>query len=79
MDIIEFLKPVIEKRTEEIAEVVLKGETNDDYQQFVMLLQSVEPVLRNELENYFLNSVLEAVKTSYRSGVTEASTLRELL
>lgn len=59
MDIIEFLEPVIEKRTEEIVEVVLKGETNDDYQQFVMLLQSVEPVLRNELENYFLNSVLK--------------------
>lgn len=77
MDIIEFLEPVIEKRTDEIMNEVLKGETEEDYKQFVGLLQSIDPEIRNELENYYLNSVQEAVRTSYKKGILEASELRK--
>lgn len=79
MDIVDFLEPVIEKRTEEIMDEVLKGETEEDYKRFVELLLSIDPMVRIELENYYLNSVQEAVKTSYRKGVIEASALKRLL
>ncbi|MNI34609.1 hypothetical protein D3C73_886060 [compost metagenome] len=79
MNIVEFLEPVIEKRTEEIMDEVLKGETGDNYKQYIGLLQSLDSELRNELENYYLNSLQEAVRVSYEKGILEASKMRKQL
>lgn len=72
--LVEWLKPVIEMKCDELSDLLLDQNCSSEYTVFLSILKS-NPLLSNEvkyeLENLFIMHSKRAVDVSYKSGLTE--------
>lgn len=70
MEWIEYLDPVIEKRSSEVMDQFTNKST-----EYIELLESIknitDPVLAFEIENTYLTSIRKAIKKGYQAAIVE--------
>lgn len=70
MEWIEYLDPVIEKRSSEITDLFVNESI--EYKELIESIKNIkDPVLAFEIENSYLISIRKAIKNGYQTAITE--------
>lgn len=75
MDMLEWIKPVIDTRSEQIVNESLEGELGIHYTELVNLLKNsphITPDEMFEIDNLFLLHTKNLAERAYRSGISDA-------